>query len=184
MRSLSLAYLPHTACVQLFDASAVRGAGTIYYGKAGEACAAYFLKVGFPTPSSFNPADHFLDIISINYRSESEIERTKATVERLTAAWLESDEQKFWATEVRRPVRPLREGRDQGAPSTSRPTDINRGGGGGAAQMVAADQLHAKANAALMAAVHSGPGFTLPFRLLAARAWREQLRNTPELCMK
>jgi hypothetical protein len=49
--------------------------------------------------------------------------------------------------------------------------------------MVSADQVNLKTLAA--AEVHpDGPGFWLPFRLLAARAWREQMRNTPELCMK
>lgn len=79
---------------------------TIYYGKAGADCAAYFLRVGHPTPTAFNPADHFLDIISINHRSEAEIQRTTTMVEALTAAWHDSAERKAtankrYSTEVR-----------------------------------------------------------------------------------
>jgi hypothetical protein len=82
---------------------------TIYYGRAGADCAAYFLRVGHPTPAAFNPADHFLDIISINHRSEAEIQRTTATVQALTAAWHDSPERKAtadkrYSTEVRQAV--------------------------------------------------------------------------------
>ena len=146
---------PRSSIYSMLDMIMLLSLGrTIYYGKAGKDCAAYFLRVGHPTPTAFNPADHFLDIISINHRSEAEIQRTTATVEALTVAWLDSAERK--ATAEKRY----------------------------STEMVSADQVSLKMSAAAAAGHSDGPGFLLPFRLLAARAWREQMRNTPELCMK
>lgn len=40
----------------------------VYFGRAREA-AAYFEGLGFRCPEHFNPADFFLDVISMDYRS-------------------------------------------------------------------------------------------------------------------
>lgn len=45
----------------------------MYYGPADKATA-YFSAAGFPCPSQFNPADFFLDVVSMDYRSpEAEV---------------------------------------------------------------------------------------------------------------
>ena len=42
-----------------------------------------FAALGEPVPKDFNPADHFLDVISIDYRSPEQTVATKARIERI-----------------------------------------------------------------------------------------------------
>jgi ABC-type multidrug transport system ATPase subunit len=43
---------------------------TVYAGPAGGACSSFFADAGHPVPENFNPADHFLDVISVDFRTD------------------------------------------------------------------------------------------------------------------
>jgi ABC-2 type transporter len=53
----------------------------MFFGRASE-CTDYFANIGFMCPEQFNPADFYLDVISMDYRSK-ELEET--TRERIVA---------------------------------------------------------------------------------------------------
>jgi len=53
----------------------------------------YFESIGYPVPNHFNPADHFLDILSIDYRSEESEFETKARIQSIGDLWLKKEEE-------------------------------------------------------------------------------------------
>eukprot|EP00976_Prorocentrum_cordatum_P115038 1195944-Prorocentrum_minimum.AAC.2 len=65
---------------------------TVYFGPAGTVCSDYFKSIGEEVPREFNPCDFYLDIISVNYKSEHEIAETQKRVDTLKSAWSGSAE--------------------------------------------------------------------------------------------
>jgi ABC-type multidrug transport system ATPase subunit len=49
----------------------------VYFGQSGKPCSDYFGRLGYPVPADFNPADHFLDVISVDQRTEELEQQTK-----------------------------------------------------------------------------------------------------------
>jgi len=77
---------PRSSIYQLIDkVLLLTGGRTAYFGPGGASCAAHFANIGHPVPSDFNPADHYLDIISIDYRSVEAEAHTTQTVESVVA---------------------------------------------------------------------------------------------------
>jgi len=75
---------PRSSIYQLIDMIILLAEGrTAYCGKGGDICAAHFHKIGHPVPKDFNPADHFLDMISIDFRSQDSEHRTRTIVENI-----------------------------------------------------------------------------------------------------
>lgn len=75
---------PRSSIYQLLDHVLLMSEGNaVYSGPAGNDCVAFFHKVGYPVPSNFNPADHFLDMICLDHRNEQELERTQARLAQL-----------------------------------------------------------------------------------------------------
>uniref|UniRef100_A0A0G4I2X3 ABC transporter domain-containing protein n=1 Tax=Chromera velia CCMP2878 TaxID=1169474 RepID=A0A0G4I2X3_9ALVE len=69
---------PRSSIYSMFDKLVLLAGGrTVYCGPAGTEASGYFSGVGFPVPSSFNPADHFLDVISIDQRPSEKEETTR-----------------------------------------------------------------------------------------------------------
>lgn len=69
---------PRSAIYNLVDEVMLLSSGrTAYVGPAGEACAGFFERAGYPVPVSFNPADHILDVVSVDQRSSEEMERSQ-----------------------------------------------------------------------------------------------------------
>lgn len=63
------------------------GGATVYYGNVRKSLD-YFSRIGYPTPELMNPSDHFLDIITIDYRTDEAKEKTTARVIDIQNAWL------------------------------------------------------------------------------------------------
>ena len=59
----------------------------VYNGASGAACHSYFAKLGHPVPEDFNPADHLLDIISVDYRTDDQEQSSKARLGTITESW-------------------------------------------------------------------------------------------------
>ena len=59
----------------------------MYSGDGHAACSKHFATLGEPVPEDFNPADHFLDAVSVDYRTPELIETTKARIEKLFAGF-------------------------------------------------------------------------------------------------
>jgi len=75
---------PRSAIYALTDDLCVLTVGgrVVYFGQAGDDASNYFAST-FPVPKNFNPADHFMDIVSVNYRSTETQERTENQVNSL-----------------------------------------------------------------------------------------------------
>lgn len=58
----------------------------VYVGRASEAVS-WFSSLGLPCRSSFCPTDHFLDVISMDYRSPSLEAHTRQRIHKLAQAW-------------------------------------------------------------------------------------------------
>ena len=72
---------PRSSIYALIDQLVLLSGGRLVYAGAGQgACSAHFAALGEPVPKDFNPADHFLDIISVDYRTPK---LTKSTMERI-----------------------------------------------------------------------------------------------------
>merc|ERR1719204_1650398 len=80
---------PRSAIYALTDNICVLtiGGRVVYIGEAGDHASEYFAST-FPVPRNFNPADHFMDIVSVNYRSVETQESSEKKVDSLV--------QMFW----------------------------------------------------------------------------------------
>ena len=61
--------------------------GKVAFNGPSESLLPYFAGVGYPCPRLTNPADHVLDIISVNLQSSELEETTRARVSVLFDAW-------------------------------------------------------------------------------------------------
>ena len=67
---------PRSSIYALVDQLVLLSGGRLMYaGDGGSRCSAHFASLGAPVPQDFNPADHFLDAISVDFRSP-ELEAT------------------------------------------------------------------------------------------------------------
>ena len=62
----------------------------MYAGDGGSVCSNHFSRLGSPVPQDFNPADHFLDAISVDFRSPALTTETKARIETLYDGFVET----------------------------------------------------------------------------------------------
>ena len=79
---------PRSSIFALVDQLVLLGGGRLMYSGDGHAaCSKHFATLGEPVPEDFNPADHFLDAVSVDYRTPELIETTKARIEKLFAGF-------------------------------------------------------------------------------------------------
>lgn len=80
---ISTIHQPRSSIFALFDQLCLLSEGRVmYFGPAKDAVA-YFSALNFKSPSQFNPADFFLDLLSVDPRSAEREANTKARVEYL-----------------------------------------------------------------------------------------------------
>lgn len=90
---IAVLHQPRSAIFELFDKLLLISEGRMmYFGPAVGACD-YFRSIGFSCPGHYNPADYFLDLISIDSRSEEARISTSRRVERIGMIWKSSAEQ-------------------------------------------------------------------------------------------
>lgn len=78
---------PRSSIYRMFDLLCLISEGRqMYYGEASHAVA-YFTGQGFPCPEHFNPADFFLDVVSLDFRSPEAEEESRARVDGLAEAF-------------------------------------------------------------------------------------------------
>ena len=141
---------PRSSIYALVDRLVLLSGGRLMYsGEAGSKCSAHFAALEEPVPKDFNPADHFLDVISVDYRSPDLTVRTKARIEKLAAGFVPAVE--AVATDGNASLL-------SGELSTRVETDV--------------------------AARKAENSFWIPFKLLLARTWREQTRDSATLTIK
>ena len=75
---------PRSSIFALFDQIIILSEGSIVYdGPPGKESVDYFGTLGFPCPDLFNPADYFLDVVSVDNRSPEEEKKSKQRIELL-----------------------------------------------------------------------------------------------------
>ena len=75
---------PRSSIYALVDQLVLLSGGRLMYaGDGGSKCSAHFASLGAPVPEDFNPADHFLDAISVDFRSPELEAETRARIETL-----------------------------------------------------------------------------------------------------
>ncbi|EDQ91872.1 uncharacterized protein MONBRDRAFT_19734 [Monosiga brevicollis MX1] len=80
---------PRSTITNMFDKLLLLSEGqTIYFGEAHTAVD-YFAQVGYPCPSSFNPADFYLDLISLDQRSAESQRITTKRIEYLVGRYVD-----------------------------------------------------------------------------------------------
>jgi ABC-type multidrug transport system ATPase subunit/ABC-type multidrug transport system permease subunit len=73
---VTVIHQPRSSIFALFDQLLLLSDGNdIFFGNA-DAAVDFFNRSGFPCPKSFNPADHFLDVLSRDTRSDESIEES------------------------------------------------------------------------------------------------------------
>jgi len=73
---------PRSKIYNMLDSMLLLSNGQVmYFGPAGASARDYFSAAGSPVPQDFNPADHFLDVISVDYRTQKSITSTQSTVQ-------------------------------------------------------------------------------------------------------
>jgi ABC-type multidrug transport system ATPase subunit len=84
---VSVIHQPRSSIFNLFDLLLLLSAGRLmYFGKASHA-APYFSAMGYPCPEHFNPADFFLDLLSVNSKSAALETESRARIDALARAW-------------------------------------------------------------------------------------------------
>ena len=78
---------PRANLLRYFDAILVMSEGrAIYFGSIDEGLR-HFEEQGFPCPEHENPADHFIDVVTINRRTPEEERQSRERVDRLASAY-------------------------------------------------------------------------------------------------
>lgn len=146
------------------------GGRCAYYGPSGAVCHSYFAGLKHPVPEDFNPADHLLDVISVDYRTKEQECDSKARVDTIVGSWQASGSSAILGH------------RKEAAVAEGKHDDQ---------EILALDPRHD--NAHMMqtltneyAAKHGGRGAAChtAFPLLLTRTWRELTRNKAELALQ
>ena len=73
---------PRSSIYQLFDQLVLLAEGRLVYGgPAGKSAVEYFSKLNFKCPDLYNPADYFLDIVSVDNRTEKDENLSKKRID-------------------------------------------------------------------------------------------------------
>jgi hypothetical protein len=84
---VTVIHQPRSSIFLLFDRLLLLSEGqTMYFGPAREAVG-YFERLGHSCPQHFNPADFFLDVLSLNLKTREAEEDTRARLEYFANEW-------------------------------------------------------------------------------------------------
>ncbi|KAJ1919906.1 hypothetical protein H4219_001686 [Mycoemilia scoparia] len=78
---------PSAKLLNMFDKVILLSGGEIVYQGWVSAVVGYFGDIGYPCPPRENPADYFIDLMTIDYRSPEKLEESHARVSILTQAY-------------------------------------------------------------------------------------------------
>ena len=72
---------PRSSIYAMIDQICLMANGNcVYFGPAGDHVQEHFAKLGYPVPKDFNPADHLLDVISVDMKNEKAEARSRERV--------------------------------------------------------------------------------------------------------
>ena len=82
---------PRSSIYNNLDKICVLSGGNLVYIGERAGAEEYFAKLGHPVPKGFNPADHILDIVSVDFRNEDAQKETSARVDELKTKWAQAE---------------------------------------------------------------------------------------------
>jgi ABC-type multidrug transport system permease subunit len=143
----------------------------LYFGPAREAVE-WFSSLGYPCPVQFNPADFFLDLVSVDYRSEEAENVSRRRIELLTGVFATDGAKKF---------APSVEGSNQNLESNN--NNSSNGGGtnaaavGGSPTATGGEKKEKKQIGVAPSRFPNTPW--TEFGLLLGRSWKQASRERP-----
>lgn len=142
------------------------GGRCVYYGPSGSTCHSYFAGLKHPVPDDFNPADHLLDVISVDYRTKEQESDSKARVDTIVQSWQTRGSSALELAAL--------QGKNQDEEKHTLSLHDQ------------SDAAHMRALTDQYAAEHGGGGASCctAFPLLLTRTWRELTRNKAELALQ
>lgn len=81
---------PRSDMFRLFDGITILSSGQLVYSGPARAMVQHFNSLGYPCPLYANPLDHYVDLGTIDYRSESTQLKTSDSVDSLKKSFMES----------------------------------------------------------------------------------------------
>lgn len=78
---------PKSAIFGMFDDMVLLAEGMCIYSGPLEEAESYFSTQGHPCPNLCNPAEHYIDLVSMDYSSDEREEATQSRILKLAAAW-------------------------------------------------------------------------------------------------
>ena len=142
------------------------GGQVVYHGPR-ENVLSYFSKLDFPCPSNTNPAEHMIDLVSIDYTSSDATEESKARIEHLTELFSDSKKKEGLASQSASAARSVE----------ARSVEESNGAVDGAANGVGKARVTVLRRLSLMRAAASVGRSCRRFSLLLGRALRQTLRD-------
>jgi hypothetical protein len=88
-----IVHQPRSEIWGLFDNIILLSRGSPTYAGSAKDCLPYFAKLGYELPPFTNPAEHLIDIVSVDNRSEEAEAVAQERVDRIKAAWREHSSQ-------------------------------------------------------------------------------------------
>ena len=146
------------------------GGRCAYYGPSGSLCHSYFAGLSHPVPEDFNPADHLLDVISVDYRTKEQEGDSKARVDTIVQSWQTSGSGAILSH------------REEAAAAAGKHVDQESH-----ALALQPETAHMMQTQTIeYAEKHGGRGASCctAFPLLLTRTWRELTRNKTELALQ
>ena len=84
---VAVIHQPRSSIFSMFDQLLLLSGGKLmYFGPAKQALF-YFSSLGYDCPEHFNPADFFLDLLSVNYKSPDVEAESAARIKTLAQQW-------------------------------------------------------------------------------------------------
>lgn len=78
---------PSSSILKIVDDIALLAHGQIVYSGSKDDAPAHFEKAGYPMPEQCNPAERYLDLISIDFSSEDNVTTSNTRIEKLFSTW-------------------------------------------------------------------------------------------------
>eukprot|EP01052_Picozoa_sp_SAG31_P027972 SAG31_NODE_2663_length_5278_cov_29.536011_2_plen_372_part_00 len=153
---------PRSSIYAMVDSLCLMAGGQCaYFGPAGNSCHQHFASLELAVPADFNPADHLLDVVSIDHRETTAKQLSTQRVEKILAAWEGSGAETVQGM--------------AGNDCDHKYTEVET------AEMQHKEDETLNGSVETGMAMQHGSSCSVAFPLLLARTWRELTRNKLEL---
>ncbi|KAJ2242804.1 hypothetical protein GGI13_006832, partial [Coemansia sp. RSA 455] len=101
--TLMTIHQPSARIFNIFDKVILLSQGRVVYFGPTSTAIEYFANIGYQCPMHENPADYFIDLMTLDYRSDDALNRSKAQVKQLADKFAEHEAQQATYTNSEKP---------------------------------------------------------------------------------